>query len=102
MPRQHTTNDLTYRRNRQTLLADNPPCYRCGKPADTADHIIEVDRGGTHDMDNLRPACRKCNSTTGAIYKAKRDALKIQNRNAAVNHFFDTTPPPPTPRSSDL
>ena len=97
MPRQHTTNDLTYRRNRQTLLADNPPCYRCGKPADTADHIIEVDRGGSHDMDNLRPACRKCNSTTGAIYKAKRDALKIQNRNAAVNHFFDTTPPPPTP-----
>jgi 5-methylcytosine-specific restriction endonuclease McrA len=49
MPRQHTTNDLTYRRNRQTLLADNPPCYRCGKPADTADHIIEVFQGGGND-----------------------------------------------------
>ena len=97
MPREHTTNDLTYRRNRQTLLADNPPCYRCGKPADTADHIIEVDRGGTNDMDNLRPACRRCNSQTGATYKAKRDALRIQQRNAAINHFFDTPAPPPTP-----
>ena len=97
MPREHTTNDLTYRRNRQTLLADNPPCYRCGKPADTADHIIEVDRGGTNDMDNLRPACRRCNSQTGATYKAKRDALRIQQRNAAVNHFFDTPAMPPTP-----
>ena len=97
MPREHTTNDLTYRRNRQTLLADNPPCYRCGKPADTADHIIEVDRGGTNEMDNLRPACRRCNSQTGAIYKAKRDALRIQQRNAAINHFFDTPAMPPTP-----
>jgi len=97
MPRQHTTNDLTYRRNRQTLLSDNPPCYRCGKPADTADHIIEVDRGGTNEMDNLRPACRRCNSQTGAIYKAKRDALRIQERNAAVNHFLDTKQTPPTP-----
>ena len=97
MPREHTTNDLTYRRNRQTLLADNPPCYRCGKPADTADHIIEVDRGGTHDMDNLRPACRRCNSQAGAIYKAKRDAQRIQKRNEAVNHFFDTPALPPTP-----
>ncbi len=96
MPREHTTNDLTYRRNRQTLLADNPPCYRCGKPADTADHIIEVDRGGTNDMDNLRPACRRCNSQTGATYKAKRDALRIQQRNAAINHFFDTPAKPPT------
>lgn len=97
MPRQHTTNDPTYRRNRLTLLSDNPPCYRCGKPADTADHIIEVDRGGTHDMDNLRPACRRCNSQTGAVYKAKRDALRIQQRNEAVNHFFDTKHLPPTP-----
>ena len=78
MPRQHTTNDPIYRRNRLILLADKPPCYRCGKPADTADHIIEVDRGGTNDMDNLRPACRRCNSQTGATYKAKRDALRIQ------------------------
>lgn len=97
MPRQHTTNDLTYRRNRQTLLADNPPCYRCGKPADTADHIIPVFQGGGNELDNLRAACRKCNSTTGARDKAKSDALRIQQRNEAVNHFFDAGTKPPTP-----
>ena len=97
MPRQHTTNDLTYRRNRQTLLADNPPCYRCGKPADTADHIVPVFKGGGNEIENLRAACRKCNSTTGARDKAKSDALRIQQRNAAVNHFFDTPAKPPTP-----
>jgi len=97
MPRQHTTNDLTYRRNRQTLLADNPPCYRCGKPADTADHIVPVFQGGGNELDNLRAACRKCNSTTGARDKAKADALRIQKRDEAVNHFFDAGLKPPTP-----
>ena len=97
MPREHTTNDLTYRRNRQTLLADNPPCYRCGKPADTADHIVPVFQGGGNEMDNLRAACRKCNSTTGARDKAKSDALRIQKRDEAVNRFFDTPAKPPTP-----
>jgi len=102
MPREHTTNDLTYRRNRQALLAGNPPCHWCGKEGTkanplTADHLIEHDRGGSDDLDNLVPACRKCNSQRGATYKAKRDALRIQERNNAVNHFFDTPALPPTP-----
>lgn len=53
-------------------------------------------------MDNLRPACRRCNSQTGATYKAKRDALRIQERNAAVNHFLDTKQTPPTPCFSNI
>jgi hypothetical protein len=48
-------------------------------------------------MENLRPACRRCNSKTGAQDKAKSDAIKIQKRNQAVNHFFDTPRLPPTP-----
>jgi len=101
MPRQHTTNDLTYRRNRQALLANNPPCHWCGQQGTTAnpmtaDHLIEHDRGGSDDLDNLVPACRKCNGKRGATYKNKRDALRIQKRNEAVNHFFDTTTMPPT------
>ena len=36
MPREHTTNDLTYRRNRQALLANNPPCHWCGQQGTTA------------------------------------------------------------------
>lgn len=102
MPRQHTTNDLTYRRNRQALLANNPPCHWCGQQGTTAnpmtaDHLIEHDRGGSDELDNLVPACRRCNSKRGATYKGKRDAIRIQKRNEAVNHFFDTPGLPPTP-----
>lgn len=37
------------------------PCWRCGKRADTADHVKPVREGGTW-RDGLRPACRACNS----------------------------------------
>lgn len=50
---------LEYKAARQAVLGQ--PCWRCGKPADTADHIKPVRDGGTW-RDGLRPACRKCNS----------------------------------------
>ena len=37
------------------------PCVKCGKPADTIDHIVPVSRGGTNDTSNLQPLCRSCN-----------------------------------------
>ena len=37
----------------------------CPNPATTADHVIPLSQGGTHDMWNLRAACRKCNSQGG-------------------------------------
>lgn len=58
-----------YTKNRKILLASNPPCVRCGWEADTADHIVPVDMGGTHDLSNLRPMCKKCNSTLGNQYR---------------------------------
>ena len=60
----------TYQKNRKRLLADNPLCVArgCTKVADTADHIIPIDQGGTHDLDNLQPLCRSCNSRRGAQY----------------------------------
>ena len=77
-------NDPTYKRNRAILLADNPPCAWCGKPADTADHIVEVDRGGTHDLDNLVPACGKCNSKRGSLYQSKKNQLRQHTRREAL------------------
>lgn len=50
-----------YERNRAILLASNPPCHYCGKPATTADHRIAVGDGGTHALSNLVPACGPCN-----------------------------------------
>lgn len=102
MPRQHTTDDPTYRRNRQLLLESNPPCHWCNTPnATTADHLIELDRGGDSSLSNLVPACHKCNSKRGALYKARRDAIRQQNRpHAGPNPLFTQNTPPPTPCNS--
>ena len=50
-------------------------CYRCGVLL-TAD-TVTVDRikpgalGGTYRRDNIRPACGRCNSSTGATVRRK-------------------------------
>jgi 5-methylcytosine-specific restriction endonuclease McrA len=46
------------------VLRDDRTCYLCGaKPAKdlTLDHVIPTSRGGSHDPDNRRVACRACN-----------------------------------------
>lgn len=73
-----------YQRNRKQLLADNPPCAWCGKPATTADHLIELDRGGSHDLTNLVPACSQCNSKRGSIYQSKKIAQRQHTRREAL------------------
>lgn len=42
-------------------------CLACGekKPL-TMDHIIPISRGGIHDIANIQPLCRECNSAKGA------------------------------------
>lgn len=74
-----------YQSNRAQLLASSPVCHWCGtRKATTADHLVEVDQGGGHGLDNLVPACAKCNYRRGAQYgNAKRGAL-TKARNAAV------------------
>jgi 5-methylcytosine-specific restriction enzyme A len=62
--------DPTYRRNRAKLLARAQHCEFCGTAGDkqnplTADHLTPVSRGGTNNLDNLRPLCRSCNSRRG-------------------------------------
>lgn len=72
MPRR--LDDPTYKKNRAQLLRDKPTCHWCKRaPGTQADHLIEHDRGGTDDLDNLVPACAKCNGKRGARYvNAKR------------------------------
>jgi 5-methylcytosine-specific restriction endonuclease McrA len=80
------TSDPQYRKNRAELLQNNPECALCGKPgADTADHIIPYDAGGSDDLSNLRPAHRACNSRAGAAYVNRKRAIQQQQRNQAVN-----------------
>lgn len=108
----------TYQRNRKLILGDNPPCHWCGiNAASEADHLIETDRGGTSELDNLVPSCRKCNATRGNKYRAARDDQrarpkqkpKIQTQNpmpaTVTEHdhsqrfFMPPTPDPVSPIS---
>ena len=42
-------------------------CAYCGATGDMSlDHVVPLSRGGTHEIDNLLPACRSCNSSKGA------------------------------------
>ena len=56
----------TLRINGKLEHLKNKPCVRCGKPADTIDHIIPLSKGGTNDIDNLQPMCWKCNKAKGS------------------------------------
>ena len=60
----YTRNDSQYRRNRAAILATNPECVYCHRPANTVDHVIELDRwnteqlpGSPHTLENMVPAC---------------------------------------------
>jgi 5-methylcytosine-specific restriction endonuclease McrA len=56
-----------WRRIREEILKDSPPCYLCGLPgADSVDHVLPISLGGPPlDPDNLRPAHIRCNSKRG-------------------------------------
>lgn len=45
-------------------LRRQPACQRCGRPADTADHIRPMSEGGARtDPTNLQSLCRRCHGT---------------------------------------
>jgi phage terminase large subunit-like protein len=69
-------NTPEFMRNRRIVLEHEPICHWCRKaPSTEADHLIEVDRGGTDDIENLCGSCKKCNATRGNSYlNAKRSA----------------------------
>ena len=74
-----------YLKARGELLKDNPPCHWCKKrKATEADHLIEVDRGGSNETDNLVPSCKPCNSRRGANYKAAKGRARVNARNIAT------------------
>lgn len=51
-------------------------CYRCGELLTssevTVDRIIPGCRGGSYRRNNIRPACGRCNSITGATTRSRR------------------------------
>jgi 5-methylcytosine-specific restriction endonuclease McrA len=54
--------DHNWRKIRMTILQrDGHICAYCGQQADTVDHIVPLNKGGTNDPDNLTAACNRCN-----------------------------------------
>lgn len=51
-------------------------CYRCGTlltvDTVTVDRVIPGCQGGTYRRSNIRPACGRCNSVTGATTRRKK------------------------------
>jgi len=79
-----------YQRNRKIILAGTQlTCGICGHgdiPGQrwTADHIISLMDGGTHQLENLRPAHARCNSRRGSMDQARANHQRIAGRNQAV------------------
>ena len=52
---------------RQVMLSTNFTCSYCGcrltRNNRSVDHIVPLNKGGEHTVDNLAPACRSCNSS---------------------------------------
>ena len=61
------------------VLAASRTCWMCRGTATTADHYQPRALGGGDELDNLRPACRRCNSARGT----------------SPNPFTTETPTPP-------
>lgn len=59
--------DRDYRNKRARILRASDVCWICGLPgADSVDHVVPLDRGGTNDPSNLRPAhMHPCNRAKG-------------------------------------
>jgi 5-methylcytosine-specific restriction endonuclease McrA len=59
------TGDHTHAEWLVKLAAYGGICAYCDKLADTKDHVVAIAKGGTHDIGNIVPACRSCNSRKG-------------------------------------
>lgn len=68
-------------------------CLKCGDKATEVDHIVELDAGGTDDIENLQPLCRECHKAKTAAYNSQR---LTKRKNTDLSGFFYKGVPPTT------
>jgi 5-methylcytosine-specific restriction endonuclease McrA len=51
---------------REVFALHGDLCKYCGGPAEVVDHVVPVTRGGQSVIENLVPACVRCNSSKSA------------------------------------
>lgn len=84
---------LTAGKRRKVLDRDGPRCLVCGiefgaeyperpgvKARPTIGHITPKERGGTDDLDNLRPECQMCNEVARNLTDPGVDAELLKRR----------------------
>lgn len=49
----------------------DPACTYCGVPAELADHVIPISKGGPGTVENMAPSCRSCNSAKSKLGMAE-------------------------------
>ena len=84
--------DPAYQKARRELLEGSPTCHWCKRnPATEADHLLEVDSGGSH-LDGMVPSCKPCNSRRGAEHLNRKRSRQTITRNAAMNDSANKNP----------
>lgn len=102
---QRIYNTSKWRRIRLEVLArDHHLCQIaldgvCIGQAEVVDHVVPIVAGGDpFDLENLRAACRPCNSTLGGIVGQRRREMLVEGEPCPTcGHIVGTTP---TPRRS--
>ena len=60
----HSSSGTRWNKLRQVVFNTHGRyCIYCGNPATEIDHVIPASKGGTDTLENLVPACKRCNST---------------------------------------
>lgn len=69
---------------RRILARDGGICYLCGGQAVTADHVLNVTAGGTHDDDNLAAICEPCHDVKSE--RERRAGIKARKAKRQAPH----------------
>ncbi|MGN6174652.1 MAG: HNH endonuclease [Streptosporangiaceae bacterium] len=64
-------------------------CWYCSRPATTVDHVRPLCLGGTNDLTNLVPACRRCNFSRGARVGNRLIGLQRHQQHTPITTYQD-------------
>lgn len=74
-----------HKQRKAALQRDNHQCVKCGNTQHLeVDHILNVARGGTHDLNNLQTLCADCHREKSQEEARQARAMKRARRRLPV------------------